>query len=175
MYKSLIIMSTALLAACATVTPDSLGISQTQWSQYSPEQKKEMGQGYREVQKQAKRKQEQSSNSTLSVTIYGGRALLPPFTDLQDYQPIAFTINAGDCNIKVPVVEKSNPQIKTTLKACYINDVLFMDPSPYLPSQAQGSIQLHHMPIWSRGFTYPGISSTGLVKLTNVNVSIKER
>jgi hypothetical protein len=176
MYKCLIIfISAVLLAACATVTPNSLGISQDQWNQYTPEQKREMNKGYREVQKQAKQKQEISSNSTLSVNIYGGQILLPPFTYLKDYQPIAFAIKEGDCNVKLPVIEKNNPQIKTTLKVCYKNNVLFLDPSPYLPSQAQGSIQLHHMPTWTRGFTYPGISSTGLVKLTGVNVFIKEQ
>ncbi len=176
MYKCLIILiCSILLVACASVTPEGLGISQDQWNQYSQAQKEQIVQGYHEVQKLPKQKYRTSRNSVLSVTISGGQALLPPFTHLQSYQPIAFEIKEGDCQIKLPVKPSSQSGQKgTTLKACYKGGTLFLDPSVYLPSQANGSIQFAAMPVWNRGFNYPGVSSSGIVKLTHVNVYIKE-
>src|SRR6202011_5975839 len=90
------------------------------------------------------------------------------------YQPISFNLRQGDCNKKIPVISAIDPDQKGKLAVCYKDDTLYMDPSEYDPMLSLGALQFPYMPAWKRGFTYPNVTSTGLLKLTNVDVVVKQ-
>ena len=169
----LIVFSFLLLSACA-VTPNQLGISQSEWNQYSEQQRQQIKHDYHQAQKVKHGMHAKRGNSVLVVRIQGGQVLMPPYTSLQPYQAASFNIKAGECNVKIPLVQLNNSAQKTSLNVCYTNDVLYFDPSPYDPNLAKGALQFAYMPVWKRGFTYSNISSTGFTKLTNATVFVKE-
>jgi hypothetical protein len=161
-----------LLAACS-ISPNRLGIPESQWAQYDDAQRKQIIEDYRQVQAKKKEEHAKSGNSILEVNIEGGSAIFPPYTESQPYQPITFSIQEGDCNRREQILGAGSSN-STILGACYKDQTLFLDPSAYEISKADGSIQLQYMPVWKRGFTYPNISSTGLARLQGVNITIKE-
>lgn len=167
----LLLLASSLLAACAT--PMRLGISEAEWNNYGPEERQRIKSGYYEVLKSSVNDSENvvPDGSTLHVKLYGGQIALPPFANLCNYLPVEFDIMSGDCQ-KIELQE-SNGDNKVSMKICYRNKTLYLDPSRYDPSKKIGSIQLHYSPIWDRGFTYQNVSSTGYVHLTNVNVAVR--
>jgi hypothetical protein len=160
------------LAAC--VTPMKLGISEAEWENYSPEQKQKIKKGYYYILKKSIKNTEkgESDGTSLHVQVSGGKVNMPPFSSLSSYVPITFDLRSGDCQT-VHVMEQSGDK-KVPMKVCYYNKTLYLDPSRYDPDKGIGSIQLHYSPIWDRGFTYQGVSSSGYVHLTNVNVTVKK-
>ncbi len=167
-----VLVLTLLTAACATVSPSKLGISQSQWDQYSDTERQQILQGYQQAQRQ-KVSSSAKSDSVLQVNIQEGKVTSPPFTDLYVYQPLSFSIQMGDCHKRIPV-SLTDSRKKAALEACYINDTLYLDPSVYEPAKAIGSLQFPYMPMWKRGFTYPDLSSSGRLKLTHANVTVQE-
>ncbi|HVV69291.1 MAG TPA: hypothetical protein VHE99_09735 [Gammaproteobacteria bacterium] len=168
-----LIFLSLFLTGCATVSPNKLGISQSEWDQYSDSQREQLIENYHQAQR-SKISHAKGGSSLLSVNIQDGKALMPPFTQLTAFQPISFNIREGKCNEKLTIVSAENPEQHTKLGICYQGGTLYMDPSPIDPSKADGSLQFPYMPIWSRGFTYPNVTSTGMAKLTNVNITVQE-
>ncbi len=160
------------LVGCSTVSPNKLGISQSEWSQYSEGQREQIIQDYHQTQR-ARTLHAKGGNSVLAVNIQNGSILMPPYTQLASFQPISFNIKEGSCGEKIQVTG-TNSSLRTKLGVCYQGGTLFLDPSPIDPNKADGSLQFQYMPIWTRGFTYPDMTSTGIAKLTNVNVSVQE-
>jgi len=163
----------AFLTGCATVYPNRLGISQADWDQYSPAKQEQLMSAYEQAQERKKSVHVQAGSGVLSVKVEGGKALLPPYTNLVAYQTVAFTIKQGDCRRKIPVIESDGGE-KGKLEVCYKDDTLYLDPSPYDSALSLGSLQFPYMPVWKRGFTYPNVTSTGLLKLTNAQIYLRE-
>lgn len=161
------------LAGCAIGYPAKLGISQSDWSQYSPEKKDQLMSSYEEAQTRKKSEHIRAGSGLLFVNIHDGKVLLPPYTTLVTYEPVAFRIKQGDCGKKIPVTGNEGGK-KGKLEVCYKDDTLYLDPSPYDPALALGSLQLLYMPVWKRGFTYPNVTSTGLLKLTHTQIYVHE-
>jgi hypothetical protein len=172
----LLFMAAIFFAGCASITPQKLGVSESEWRNYSPEQRTKLSADYQQAQnmRRAQLQQAKVGDSTLEVNIQGGRAVLPPYSELQAYQPVTFRIREGDCHREVSILSDVSPQQKGMMMVCYSGRVLYLDPSPYDLQNLNGSVLLRFMPTWRRGFTYPGVNTTGLVRLTDVNVSIKE-
>ena len=99
---------------------------------------------------------------------------MPPYTSPSRYQPVVFQIRQGDCHRKIPVEQADANGQTGKLEVCYKDDILYLDPSSYDPNLSLGSLQLAYMPIWKRGFTYPSVTSTGLLKLTNVHIYLHQ-
>lgn len=169
-----IALLTVFLAGCATVSPQTLGIPQSEWDQYSPEKKDQILASYQQAQERKRAVSAKAGKGVLTVNIEGGQVLLPPYTHLTAYQPISFTLKQGDCNKKITVAQADDPEQKGKLSVCYQGDTLYIDPSPYEPNLSLGALQFPYMPIWKRGFTYPNMTSSGLLKLTNVDISLKQ-
>lgn len=168
--------ATIFLVGCASITPGKLGVSESEWSNYSPEQRAKLSADYQQAQnmRRAQLQQARVGDSLLEVNIQGGRAALPPHLGLQAYQPVIFRIREGDCHREIPIISEISPQQRAMMMVCYSDRVLYLDPSPYDLDKLYGSVLLRFMPTWRRGFTYPGVNTTGLVHLTDVNVSIRE-
>lgn len=148
-----------------------MGISEVEWSNYTPEEQAKLKEGYRAVKKSKLAENSAPDGSRVQLQISGGKVTMPPFTETRQYSPFTVEVANGDCT-KVDI--KSADGDKTTkMQVCYYGKTIYIDPSRYDPNKAQGSIQLHYSPIWDRGFTYQNVSSTGYVHLTNVNVVVK--
>lgn len=161
-----------LLTGC--LSPATLGISETEWQTYSPEQRDKIKTGYYEVLKSHSNVEEQSGeleNSLLSVKISDGTAKMPPFTQPSAFKPVDFELTNGSC--RTITLENLDGSQSVDVKACFQGKSLFIDPSAYEVSKKVGSIRLHYSPIWTRGFTYSHISSSGYAHLENVNVTVK--
>jgi hypothetical protein len=173
LYRLLFILILAFsLSGCASRV--ALGISESEWQNYSPDERHKMTASYFKMLKSKVYDSDQagSENSAVAVCISGGQVKMPPaFNELYAYKPVEFVIANGDC---VPVMVnqlKGDRSIK--MQACYRNKTLYLDPSRYDFTKKFGSIQLHYSPIWKRGFTYQKVSSDGYVRLTNVDVAVK--
>jgi hypothetical protein len=169
----LLLLLSVTLAGC--VTPMRLGISEATWQNYSSEERKKIKEGYYELLKSRfGRKEEKviSDGGMLNVRISGGQVAMPPFVHLSDYNQVDFDILSGNC--RTVQVQGKNSNKKVALKVCYLNKILYLDPSPYDPKKRLGSIQLHYSPIWDRGFVYQRISSSGYVRLTHANVAVRK-
>ncbi|MDF3054644.1 MAG: putative rane associated protein [Gammaproteobacteria bacterium] len=169
------IVMPAFLAGCASVVgPSRLGISDAEWKSYTPEQRAELSANYARAQHTKRGQYVKAGNSVIQVNIHGGRALIPPSPDLQAYQPVDFRIREGECHREISIISDLNPRQKTKVTTCYSEHVLYLDASPYDVDKAYGTVLLRFMPMWKRGFTYPSVNTTGLARLTGVNISIKE-
>lgn len=162
------------LAGCSTVSPRGLGISESDWEQYSPAKKDQLILAYEQTQQNKRAVHARAGNGVLAVRIEGGEAWLPPYNNPSHYRPISFEIRQGDCRRKIPVEQVGAESGSGKLEVCYKDDILYLDPSPYDPNLSLGSLQLSYMPIWKRGFTYPSVTSTGLLKLTNVHIYVHQ-
>lgn len=162
------------LSGCMTVTPHKLGISQADWDQYSPSKKDQLSSAYKETQQRKKTIRIKSGSGVLAVHIEGGRILLPPYTVPVAYQPISFDIKEGQCRKKFSVEPVDETHKAGALEACYQNDTLYLDPSPYNPQLSLGSLQFPYLPAWKRGFMYPSVSGAGLLQLTNTNIFLQQ-
>lgn len=173
--KSLFVgIGVIFLSSCASISPEKLGISQAQWSQYTPEQREQLAAQYKQTQEMQKSQSAKGGNSALQVNVEKGTALLPPFSGSQPYRPLSFQIREGECGLKIPVMSVANTKQAADMTACYTDSTLYLDASPYEADKAYGSIQFKWMPIWKRGFIYPDVNSTGLVKFKDVDVAVKE-
>jgi hypothetical protein len=127
--------------------------------------------GYYQVLKNSKSYKGEPDNTAVHVRMSDGKVNMPPYDAPSAYKPVEFEIDSGMCsNIKLVSVDGD---ADTTLKVCYYNKVLYIDPSRYDPAKGEASIRLHASPIWARGFTFKGVSSTGFAHLTNVNVTVR--
>ncbi|MGB6977337.1 MAG: hypothetical protein WBE18_07805 [Gammaproteobacteria bacterium] len=165
-----------LLGGCAT-SPNTLGISDAEWKSYSKAQRNEILQNYRKIHKTHQEPTTQIASSTrgdntntISVNIQGGKIMMPPFTDAQDYRPVSFIIRNGHCK-RVSV--QANQGRAINLDACYQNKILYLDPSRYDISKSKGSLIFNAIPFWEHGFTYRDVSSSGYAQLTQVNITIQ--
>jgi hypothetical protein len=165
------LLTFSLLSGC--VSPMSLGISEAEWRNYSPEEQQKIKSGYYEILKTrfSPREKGVADGTYLHVAVSGGKVYMPPFASMYDYVPIEFEIASGDC--KTLQIKGQNGDQKVPMKVCYQNQTLYLDPSSYDMTKRIGSIQLHYSPIWDRGFIYHKVSSSGYVHLTRVDVSVQ--
>lgn len=163
-----------LFSLTGCLSPTTLGISETEWQTYTPEQQKKIKSGYYEVLKTKVEKREEAGpleNTKLLVKISGGKTNMPPFTQLSEYKPVEFQLSNGSCrSIRL---EREDGQQSVEVKACFQGKSLYIDPSAYDVSKKVGSIRLYYSPVWDRGFTFENVSSSGYAHLTNVNVTVK--
>jgi len=172
--RALFLFLTFLFLTGCAVSPRQLGISQSEWNQYSAQQQNAIRANYNHAER-TKKPTQPKTNSELAINVQGGTVLMPPnFEVAQSYQPISFHIKDGDCRVKIPVYPANGSNKQAKLLACYQDDILYLDPSPYQPNKTIGALQLPYMPIWQRGFTYPNVSSTGYLHLSNANISVSE-
>jgi len=169
-----------VLSACTTFTPHALGISDTEWMGFDKNKQEQLKNLYYEQKQQDSKaaalytiKSAANFKNSLMITVSGGTAIMPPFTNWYAYQAKPFTLIPETCAEvslqKVPGEE--NDQIM--LRACYFNGTVSLDPSKIDPNKSKGTIIFHYSPIWDQGFTYQNITTSGYVRLKNANVAIR--
>lgn len=162
---------TAILAGCA-VTPDKLGISPQQWQSMNESQKQKLLNDYHEAHQnlEAKAKRTVYKGPEIVVYLSGGKAMMPPFTEAYSFRPIQFEMKPGECH-NLPLFSVDDAH-HVQLSACYNGLTLILDPSRYATSENDGSLRFNYNPLWKRGFSYNGVSSSGYARLSKVSVTI---
>jgi hypothetical protein len=154
------------------------GITKKEWSTLTLPQVQELQENYQRIKDlrlEEKSWQERSkitaSTPKLEIIIEEGTVQMPPFVNATTYKPVKLIVYQGHCR-SVKLLEKSGKK-KTELEACYLGDILYLDPSKTVYQWRHGSLRFYYMPIWQSGFRYSDISSQGYVAFKNATVKIK--
>lgn len=160
-----------LLAGCS-VGPGDLGISPAKWQFMSETERLQSAQDYRQIHDTwSKMNTTLYNGPAIDVTLSQGGAMMPPFINAYPIRAVSFRMEPGICRSVIVVSVNGNHSVP--LKICYNGLTLAMDPSAYNLKKATGTLRFDYTPIWKRGFTYPGVSSKGYVRLNHVNVTIR--
>jgi hypothetical protein len=184
MFRFLIfcpIIFICLLSGCSTFSPQHLGISEEEWKSYDKNRQDELQHSYYESLKNAKAEfssnkivQSDLNNTVLRISITSGKVIMPPFTNWYSYQQTDFLIvKKGSCSESI--LSQSTEKKIVKIEACYLDGILFLDPSHYDLSKKFGSVRFNYSPLWTeeQGFTYHGINTSGYVRLKGADVTIK--
>lgn len=161
-----------MLSGCSVET--MYGINSKQWNKMTQKQKKEIQKGYAKVQSTLvhdRARKIQYERPELTVVVYGGWIMMPPYVRHYRYDKISVSLVSGQC-AKISVHEKNGGKV-VPLKICYNDQLLQIDPSTYEVDKMHGSIVMHASPLWLRGYTYKHITTSGYAKLKNAHVWVK--
>lgn len=154
------------------------GVSQTQLKKLTAAQTRELKKNFIRIQKQrATEKQAQDrliitpGTPKLRLSIEGGTVVMPPYSSSYAYKPATLTVYQGKCQ-SVRLLQKEGNR-STDLEACYLGNILYLDPSRYEYKWIHGSLRFYYTPIWQSGFTYNDISSQGYTLLKNAKIKVK--
>lgn len=173
MLRILVIFIFFVLTACSTFTPETIGISSSEWNNYSPAKQQEIINNHNDLVNSARLEApETSNNSCLQVNISDGAALMPPFTAEYPYYPASIKLADGTCKTVI-LTAKEEGDRQITMCACYFNNALFLDPSLYEKDKKFGSIRMRYSSLWDDGFTYHKVTSSGYVHLQDATVTVK--
>ena len=180
-FRVVIAASIAIfLSGCAGVSaPTKIGMTESEWSGYSPDKQKTLLANYEkfaaELKKSMKDKKSTVVDSVfLEVGMHDGKVMMPPFNSLQDYNPVKFIVVKDRCR-SIVLQQPNDKKVHTELEVCFYGNILYLDPSHYDLTKKNGSISINYSPLWLSGFSYKGISSSGYVRLNNVTVEIMQQ
>lgn len=174
---SSILSSLILLSGCSAAR---YGMSEQQWKTLSSAQQKSMRNNYHYIAAtRAREKREQdrqritADTPKLIVEIEGGKAMMPPFDSRTEFDPVHFIVYQGHC--RAVTLAESEGERTTELEACYLGNLLYIDPSKTEFKWHQGSLQFHYNPLWDseKGFLYSNISSQGYAGLSDTKIRVK--
>lgn len=160
-----------LLVSCAG-EKEMLGMSSKKWSQIDETKREELLANYSKIQNLQK-KQIAKSSSRLNVKVYGGTVLMQPDLVDRKYKPLTFTLLDGTCH-DTKIEDALHDEGKSTsLIACYLDNILYIDPTRYDLDKPFGTVTLYSSPFWEDGFSYHNVSTYGYAKLKNSTIEIK--
>ncbi len=171
-----LLLITLVLSACVSVKPEQVGLSTVGWESLSYKEKEKISSTYRKTEKTRQQwlgQMRQNPNNQLTVTIAPGKAYFPPYLEAQEFLPVIMNLTDGKCYQDVQLLARDNPLLVTNLSVCYYQNILYLDPSFSNLAEAKGSLVFPYLPVWQRGFSYPNISSNGLVRLSNARITIQ--
>lgn len=164
---SILIVLSFILVGCA-VTPERLGISSIEWGKMTTVQKQNV---LKESHQSIHPAKTIYLGPDVEVTLSKGTARMPPFVKTYPYKAVHFQMRPGECrSVRLISTEEVN---HVFLKACYNGFTLSLDPSRYELNKRAGTMHINYHPLWKGGITYKHLSSSGYVRLRNVNVRIK--
>jgi len=181
----LLILGLSGLTACAT-TPEDIGISSDQWAKYDKTKQEKLMESYQKLEEVNKLedkkvvdqyqslKNDSYEGDYLKVRIYNGKAMMPPFVNWYNFQETTFEIIPDTCTNALLKEEANDPEVnEVSMRACFKNNILYLDPSRFESSKEQGTVRFANSPLWDLGFTYNNINSNGYARLKDVSVEIK--
>jgi hypothetical protein len=171
--KILLLLCAATISSCS-ISSEQLGISKKRWKQYDKQEQERIVSGHRYISQTIKKNVFAApGNSCLKITIKDGRAIMPPFTDSYAFSPITFKIQERAC--KNTTLYAVNINKHTSILACYSNDILLLDPSPYEINKRYGTASIHHSLLWNDGFNYTNINTSGFTRLQHATIFIQKQ
>lgn len=159
-----ILLCLLLLSGCAT---SKLDLSELSWQQI---------QKTHSIQK-AKALEEHKVPIThktplVEIVFEHGQAQIPLFKVRSDFKPAKMIVYKGHC--QTVALNQVNGYLHVDVEACYRGNEVLVDGVKYDYAKRYGTIRLAELPMWERGFTYKGISTTGYAKLSDTDISIKK-
>lgn len=170
MLRIALLFCALLLAGCAP-TPRQLGFSDQKWNAFSKAEQADIQAGYHEVGQHGVKVSVEHAGPDLRVDVADGTAMMPPFTEAHRFQTTPFSIQAGQC-ISTRLRSVESPE-QVSMKACYDGLTLSLDPSPYRLEGRIGTVYFNYTPVWTRGFTYRNVNTTGYVQLHDATVTVE--
>jgi hypothetical protein len=172
-HKILLFSCITTLVGCS-ISPEQLGISKKHWEQYDKQEQERIISGHKYISQTIKKNIFTApGNSCLKITIKDGHAIMPPFTDSYDFIPTTFNIREGTCKNTTLFAVGTNKHL--TLCACYSNNILLLDPSPYEINKRYGTVSIHDSLLWNDGFNYTNINTSGYARLQHATIFIKKQ
>ena len=166
----MITLIVVLLCSCAT-EPEQLGFSKQQWQEMSEKEHQKTRTAYQPIEKSFAALKIIYNGPDIQVTVKGGVAMTSPFFRYYNFSTIQFQIQPGKCRCLQLINWEQTHLID--LSACYNGLTLSLDTSCCNLTKGEGTLLLTYNPLWKRSFTYKGLSSSGYVRLKNINITIK--
>lgn len=161
---------------CASTSPLALGISEEQWEEFSQEKQDELLHNYSILQAQDKTLTTtddavETKEPALIIKVHHGQAMLPPFLNWSPYKECKFYLAKNTCS--KGTIHSLEAETTIDLKACYFENLLYIDPTKYDPNNTQGTVTFTYSPLWRQGFSYTKIHTDGYVRLKDATVYVK--
>lgn len=181
MRKSLnliILLVTLFTLTACVVSPQRLGFSKAEWESMDKDKQTEIIRNYKQLHSDKKLSFVESgeagknnkSMSAITVSILGGKVMMPPFTDAYAFDPVSFRIQQGSC--QQVLLKEIGGKHKVEMEVCFKEGILLLDPSHYDSAKVDSSAQLYRSPLWRGGFSYSHINSSGYARLQDVTIRI---
>jgi hypothetical protein len=170
-----IVMILGSIVGCAQA-PESLGFSKAEWQGFSDQKKATILAQQRRLKWAVPVQAHQQGRSEVHIEgirleLISGQAYLWPEKSLRAFKPLHAQFKQGEC--QTLILQAVEGAQTGQLKACYRDDQLALDPSPWAVEYHSGSAFFHSTLLWNTGLTYRSISTQGLAHLVNATVRIQ--
>lgn len=182
MKKNLIILLLILFTLTACVaSPQRLGFSKAEWESMDKNKQAELLRNYKQMDSANKRlagedkdvDKDNKNTAAITVSISGGKVMMPPFIEAYAFEPASFRIQEGSCE-QVLLKEKDEGKHQVKMSVCFKKGILLLDPSRYDVAKGDSSAQLYRSSLWRSGFSYSHINSSGYARLQDVTIRITQ-
>lgn len=160
-----------MLGATACVSHTDFGVDSGAWQSMSLQQKKALQENYLKIQAYQQAATKTSGKQVLRLSVWGGKAKMPPDFDVYAFNKVSIYLHEGSCQDLW--LNASEGKHQGSVRACYLNTLLSLDPSRTNPADWQGTVFFHYNPVWDHGFTYHSVSSSGYAGLSNASVRVQ--
>lgn len=169
LYRFILLVA---LSGCSTLEPMT-GADQASWDAVDLQTKLYSTLTYMEQSgKNLFEKTVNESDSLLVVRITKGKAIMWPSGDRYQIKPTIFSLANNSCQT-IRLSAKNDFSQATTLKSCYQNGELMLDPSRWNYHYKNGSIVIKSSPLWQEdGVVYDKLSSDGYTHLTDLSIDV---
>jgi hypothetical protein len=157
-----------------TSNAQQMGVSEAAWQAMTAKQRAQMQSGYAQIKQffyDADRNSVIYDAPPISVLLIKGTAMMPPFNQPYPLQSAYITLSPGPC--RQLELKSSDHSHQVDMRLCYNGLRLAIDPSHYEVSKRQGTVYFYYTPLWTNGFTYTAVNTSGYVRLHGVDINIK--
>ena len=113
------------------------------------------------------------TDSLLVVRLTEGKAVMWPSGKQYTFKPTIYSLSENSCH-NIKLTAKEDVSQTTTLKSCFKNDQLVLDPSRWNFKYKEGSLLIKSSPLWQEdGVVYDQLSSEGYAKLSNLSLDVR--
>lgn len=117
--------------------------------------------------------QASASDSLLVVRLTEGKATMWPSGKVYTFKPTIYSLSDNSCH-NIKLTAKNDISQSTTLKSCFKNNQLVLDPSRWNYKYKDGSLFIKSSPLWQEdGVVYDQLASEGYAKLTNLSLDVR--
>lgn len=113
------------------------------------------------------------SDSLLVVRLTEGKAVMWPSGKLYTFKPTIYSLSDNTCH-NIKLTAKNDISQSTTLKSCFKDNQLVLDPSRWNYKYKDGSVFIKSSPLWQEeGVVYDQLTSEGYAKLSNLSLDVR--
>lgn len=181
----LLIVCVCLLVACqvngpgANVSARSVGFSKQMWESFTQNQRNKYGSiyrvnyGYQKSRLARSRSKYNLQGGKVAVAIEGGTARMWPYLFSRSFKPRKIQINPNTCsNVLLQASDTEDTEISTDFLICYIDDMLYLDPSRKDSKYPLGSVIVPVNNLLKQGILFKPFSTFGYASLRGSSIAI---